>query len=131
MKEYDNIDILSEKEKRYLEHDELIISPLFLTIRIFVSVFLLIISSLMTPSAEGKMPFSSFFKNTKKRVKYTKYRKAVIKKLENRSSDNNEKILSKLNSEPFVFDEDTDEKIKEEQEIEKIYEKYLEEHEND
>lgn len=128
--EYSNTEILSEKEKLYLSHDESIISVTSIIFRTIAGILLLILSAFAAPSAEGRMPFSNFFSTTKKRIKFTRYRKAVIKKLDGDKSEKNARVLLKLNREDFALDE-KNEALVQEEEIAKIYEKHLRENNND
>ena len=121
---------LTEKERMYLEHDESVITIPSVILRSIAGVFILILSAFVTPSAEGKIPFSSFFSNTRKRIKFTRYRKAVKRKLSGDTSEKNTKLIEKINDENFALD-DPDEKIPEDEEIQKIYDKYMEEHSHD
>lgn len=127
----ENYDSLTEIEKRYINSNESTITVPSIIFRTTMGVVLVALSSLVVPSAETKVPFSSFLINTKKRAKFTKYKKAIENKLNNSISKKDEKILKKLNSEPYIFDIDESSTKAEEENIEKIYDEYMKEHNND
>lgn len=120
---------LTEKEKLYINTEYETITPVMIALRTAIGVVLVALSSLVTPSAEGKVPFSNYFGNTKKRAKFTRYRNAVINKLNGRNSKKNDKILEKLNSSEFVLDENIINN--EDKNIEEIYAEYMKEHTDD
>lgn len=125
-----NIENLTEKEKEYFYTEGQTISVPAIIGKYIIGIFLLALSSFISPSAEGKLPFSSYFVTLRNRIKFTKYRNAVINKLNGNNDKKNKQILIKVNSENFALDNTIDTK-NEDKTIEEIYNDYLKEHQND
>lgn len=120
---------LTEKEQRYIDSNESTISlPVFI-LKCVVGFILLLLSSFIVPSAESKVPADNYLNRNIKRFNYSRYKKIVKRKVDGTLSEKDKKKLEKINSKPFPFDE-LNENVEQEN-IEKIYEEYLKEHEND
>ena len=60
--------------------------------------------------------------STSRRIRYTKYKKAVLRKRDGTPKKRDEKLLKKLNKKPFVLDFDT---FDPDEYTRKMYEEYL------
>lgn len=103
MQNSSNTSILTEKELRYIECDTPM-SSLFVTVmKITIGVIISLVGLLLTAASSSSPAADKFLKNTLKSAKYTKYKKAVIRKQNSASKKSDAKLLRKINSTDFVF----------------------------
>ena len=111
-------DILTARELDYYVCETPMLSP-SKAAGMLVSGFLIgILQAAFTP---GYDKGDSRIIKASKLIRYTKYKKAVLRKLENKPNKRDEKLLIKLNKQPFIFDLDTDP----DEFTRKIYEDYI------
>lgn len=121
----------TELEKRYLDDKTQMLSLSKTVLRYTLGAVAVIFSSLISPSAESNnIPFSGYIKNTKKLSRYTKFKKAVIRKQDGKSKKSDSKILSRLNSSNYALDEEKDSAVEDEN-IKEIYDEYMRTHQNE
>lgn len=121
----------TELEKRYLEDKTQMLSPSKTVLRYTLGAVAVVFSSLLSPSAESNnIPFSGYIKNTKKLSRYTKFKKAVLRKQNGTSKKFDSKILSTLNSTNYALDEEKGSAVEDEN-IKEIYDEYMRTHQNE
>ncbi len=120
----------TELEKRYLDDKTQMLSLSKTVLRYTLGAVAVIFSSLISPSAESNnIPFSGYIKNTKKLSRYTKFKKAVIRKQNGTIKKTDSKILSTLNSTNYALDEEKEPAVEDEN-IKEIYDEYMRTHQN-
>lgn len=71
---------LTQKELKYLNCDEKMISTSEAFFGVILGLLVLMVSSIMSPSAESNVG-GSYFSKKIRQIKYKKYKKAVLKSL--------------------------------------------------
>ena len=117
---------LTDREQEYLDCETPMLTAGNATIRILGGMLASVAQSIAMPSGEyGKADRKLM--RTAREIKYTRYKKAVIRKRDGNPAKNDANILAKLNKNDFILAEDTydpDEYTK------KLYEEYMKKHGN-
>lgn len=115
---------LTLRELEYLECKTPLLSGGKATARIIMGIFASFAQAIVAPSTSyGKAERG--LTRTIREISYTKYKKAVLRKVNGTPLQNDDKLLAKLNKKPFVLQNDTfdaDEYTK------KLYEEYMAAH---
>ena len=115
---------LTLREQEYLECEVPMVSTGSAAARITTGILTSLVQSVITPGA-GKADQKLF--RTIREIKYTKYKKAVLRKQNGTPEKNDEKILKKLNKKDFVLASDS---FDHDEYTRKIYEEYMKSHNN-
>lgn len=117
---------LTPREQEYFDCEVPLLSGGKATGRIIMGVFTSFAQAIIAPSSSyGKADRKIM--RTIREIRYTKYKRAVIRKYSHTPEKGDEKLLKKLNKKPFILESETfdpDEFTK------KIYEDYMKLHEN-
>ena len=110
--------ILTERERQYAECEVPLLSGGSAAMRIVGAFFASIGQAILpgTNSADSRMI------RTAREMRYTKYKKAVLRKLDNKPKKGDDKTLRKLNKKEFVLAFET---YDPDEFTEKLYEEYL------
>ena len=115
-------DNLTEREREYLACEIPLISGGQAAGRLIGGFFVSLLQAAFTPGT-GKA--DTRLMRTAKEIKYSKYKKAVLRKEQGEPKKNDEKLLEKLNKKEFIF---ADETFDNDEFTRKIYEDYMREH---
>ena len=115
---------LTLREQEYLECEVPMVSTGSAAARITTGILTSLAQSVITPGA-SKADQKLF--RTIREIKYTKYKKAVLRKQNGTPEKNDEKILKKLNKKDFVLASDS---FDHDEYTRKIYEDYMKSREN-
>ncbi len=117
---------LTDREQEYLDCETPMLSTGKAAARVGMGVFASILQSAFMPgNSYGKADRGLM--RTVREIRYTKYKKAVLRKRDGNPAKNDANILAKLNKNDFILAEDTydaDEYTK------KLYEEYMRKHGN-
>ena len=117
---------LTDREQEYLDCETPMLTAGNATMRILGGMLASVAQSIAMPNGEyGKADRKLM--RTAREIKYTRYKKAVIRKRDGNPAKNDANILAKLNKNDFILAEDTydaDEYTK------KLYEEYMKKHGN-
>lgn len=112
---------LTAREREYIDCDVPLLSGGSAAMRITGAFFL----SLGQAFLPGLNKADSKMIRTVREIRYTKYKKAVLRKLDDAPKKGDEKILKKLNQTDFVLSFET---YDPDEFTEKLYEEYMEKH---
>ena len=117
---------LTAREKEYLDCDVELLSGGKAAGRILLGVLASFAQAVFSPSSSyGKADRGLM--RTVREIRYTRYKKAVLRKQSGTPKKNDDKLLKKLNQKDFIFAEDAydpDEFTKQ------VYEEYMKKHNN-
>ncbi len=113
---------LTEREKLYLDCEVPLLSAGNASMRM-IGAFFASIGQAFLPGFGDKA--DSKMIRTAREIRYTKYKKAVLRKLNNQPKKGDDKILKKLNKADFVLAYET---YDPDEFAEKLYEEYMEKH---
>lgn len=116
---------LTEREREYLECSTPMLSSGNAAMRIVTGVFASLAQAAFTPG-NGKADQSLM--KTVREIRYTRYKKAVLRKRDGAPAKNDEKLLSKLNKSDFILAEDA---FDPDEYTRQVYEEYMKKHENE
>lgn len=118
---------LTERERQYLDCDVALLSGGKAALRIFTGVLASCAQALFSPSSSyGKADRGLM--RTAREIRYTRYKKAIIRKRDDCMKDGDEKLLAKINKKDFVLAPD----IYDPDEFTmQIYEEYMRTHPSD
>lgn len=120
---------LTQMEQRYIDEKVATLKTPEIILRYTFGAVAVLFSSVLSPSAESSnLPFKDYLGNTRKRVLYTKYKNAVIRKQNGNMKKSDLSTLSKLNSSPFALEEKND--TNEDDKIREIYDEYMRTHQD-
>ena len=114
--------ILTEREQEYLRCETPMISGGSAAVRIITGVFGSLAQAAFTPG-NGKADMSLM--RTMKEIRYTRYKKAVLRKQDGAMKKSDRKLLIKLNKKDFILAEDT---YDPDEFTRKVYEEYMRSH---
>ncbi len=114
----------TQQELQYLNCNEKMIGSAEAFFGVILGILVLMISSIMSPSAESNVG-GSYFSKKIRQIKYKKYKKAVLRKASKSTKKSDLKTLKKLNSSCFALDDPG--KTKDELKA-KIFNEYMENH---
>lgn len=92
----------TEREQEYLDCETPLLSAGQAAGRIFMGVFASMAVAVFSPSP-GYSKADKGLMRTIREIRYTKYKKAVLRKESGALAKNDEKLLRKLNQQEFVF----------------------------
>ena len=116
--------ILTEREQEYLRCETPMISGGSAAVRIITGVFGSLAQAVFSPSSSyGKADRSLM--RTAKEIRYTRYKKAVLRKQDGAMKKSDRKLLMKLNKKDFILAEDT---YDPDEFTRKVYEEYMRTH---
>lgn len=115
---------LTPREREYLDCEVPMVPKDAAAKRLTVGILTSLAQSVVTPGA-GKADQKLF--RTIREIRYTKYKKAVLRKLDGTPEKNDEKILKKLNKKEFVLGSDS---FDPDEYTRQIYEEYMKSHNN-
>ena len=110
---------LTERELEYLNCDVPMISGGSAAARLTTGIVASVFQAAFTP---GNGKADRRLMRTVREMRYTKYKKAVLRKKEGKPDKNDAKLLEKLNSKEFVLAEDT---FDPDEYTRKVYEEYM------
>ena len=113
---------LTLREQEYLDCEVPMVSKGSAAARITTGIVTSLVQSALTPGA-GKADQKLF--RTIREIRYTKYKKAVLRKLDGTPEKNDEKILKKLNKKEFDLGSDS---FDPDEYTRQIYEEYMKTH---
>lgn len=116
---------LTEREREYLNCDKPMLSGSDAALRIIGGVFASLFQAAFTPG-NGKADRSLM--KTVREIRYTKYKKAVMRKSDGKLTEKDKKTLEKLNKKDFILAEDTYDPDKF---TAQVYEEYMKSHSDD
>ncbi|MBQ9680678.1 MAG: hypothetical protein IJV48_08375 [Ruminococcus sp.] len=116
---------LTAREQEYLDCEVPLVSTGSAAARITMGVFASMLQTVFTPSVDKA---DRGLMKTIREIRYTRYKKAVLRKLSGESTEKDKKTLKKLNEKPFILEVDTYDADKYAQEL---YEEYMRTHERD
>ncbi len=114
--------ILTDKEREYLDCNVPMLSTGSAVARVTAGAFASLLQAAFMP---GNSKADQGLMKTIREIRYTKYKKAVLRKMDGTLTDKDKKTLEKLNNKEFILDTDTfdaDEYTK------KVYEEYMRNH---
>ncbi len=115
---------LTLREQEYLDCEVPMVSGGSAAARVAAGIVTSLVQSVVTPGA-GKADQKLF--RTIREIRYTKYKRAVLRKLNGTPEKNDETILKKLNKKEFVLGSDS---FDHDEYTRKIYEDYMKSREN-
>lgn len=111
--------ILTAREQEYLDCTEPMLTPAQSAKALTVGFLIGLLQAAFTPgSSKGDQRLIT----TSRRMRYTKYKKAVLRKRDSAPEKGDEKLLKRLNKQPFVLDAET---FDADEYTRKLYEDYL------
>ena len=115
---------LTQKELEYLNCNEKMIGAAEAFFGVILGLLVLMVSSIMSPSAESNVG-GSYFSKKIRQIKYKKYKKAVLRKASKALKKSDLKTLVKLNHSDFALNDpkDAEDELKA-----KIYNEYMKNH---
>ena len=116
---------LTLREQEYLNCEVPLVSTGSAVSRVTLGIFASILQAAFTPSVDKA---DRGLMKTIREIRYTRYKKAVLRKLSDESTEKDKKTLKKLNEKPFILEVDTYDADKYTQEM---YEEYMRTHERD
>lgn len=116
---------LTAREQEYLDCEVPLVSTGSAVVRVIMGIFASLLQAVFMP---GINKADIALMKTIHEIRYTKYKKAVLRKLSGESTEKDKKTLKKLNEKPFVLEVDTYDADKYTQEM---YEEYMRTHERD
>lgn len=99
-------DNLTEREREYLDCKEPMVSTKSAVMRIVGGVFAAIGQTIVMPTSAYSKTDQRIMRAARD-IRYTKYKKAVIRKQEGKLTKRDGRLLEKLNKKPFVLENDT------------------------
>lgn len=115
---------LTEREREYLECETPLVSTGSAAARIAAGVFASLAQAVFSPGSNyGKADRGLM--RTVKEIRYTKYKKAVMRKRDGAVTDKDIKTLEKLNKNEFILAQET---FDNDEFTRKVYEEYMKKH---
>jgi len=118
--------ILTDKEREYLECDVPTLSGGKAAARLVTGFLASALQAAFLPGNSNSKADQGLFK-TAREIKYTRYKKAVLRKRDGKPEKKDSKLLAKLNKEPFILEPDT---FNADEYTRKVYEDYMRKHGN-
>ncbi|MBQ1473968.1 MAG: hypothetical protein IIZ32_01565 [Ruminococcus sp.] len=117
---------LTEREREYLDCETSMITKGSAAARLITGFFAGFFQTIFAPSSAYNKVDKRLMR-TIREIRYTKYKKAVLRKQSGTPKKNDEKLLKKLNQKDFVFDVDN---FDPDAYAKQLYEEYMKKHEN-
>ena len=116
--------VLTDREQEYLDCEVPMLTPAKTAGKLTVGFLIGLLQAAFTPGADkGDRQLIE----TTRLIRYTRYKKAVLRKVSDTPKKGDEKLLLKLNKNPFVLEEET---FDADAYTEKIYADYMERQNN-
>lgn len=116
--------LLTDREQAYLDCETPMISGSSAALRLTAGVIAAFFRAIVAPSSEYNKTDSKMIR-TVREMRYTKYKKAVLRKRDSTPKKGDERLLAKINRIPFVLEEDAYDPDKF---VEEIYAEYMKNH---
>ena len=117
--------VFTLREQEYLDCDVPMLTPTQAAKKLTAGFLLGLLQAAFTP---GNDKADRKLISVSRLMRYTKYKKAVLRKRSGVPKKRDEKLLKKLNKQPFVLDLDTNDP---DEFTRKMYEEYMQKHESD
>ena len=117
---------LTEREREYLDCETPMITKGSAAARLITGFFAGFFQTIFAPSSAYNKVDKRLMR-TIREIRYTKYKKAVLRKQNGTPKKNDEKLLKKLNQKDFIFDVDN---FDPDAYAKQLYEEYMKKHKN-
>ncbi|MBQ6412407.1 MAG: hypothetical protein IJI19_02865 [Ruminococcus sp.] len=115
---------LTEREREYLDCETPMITKGSAAARLITGFFAGFFQTIFAPSSAYNKVDKRLMR-TIREIRYTKYKKAVLRKQSGTPKKNDEKLLKKLNQKDFIFDVDN---FDPDAYAKQLYEEYMKKH---
>lgn len=118
---------LTDREQEYLDCETPLLSGGSAAARIITGIFASMAQAVFSPSS-GYGKADRGLMRTVREIRYTRYKKAVLRKQSGSPKKNDDKLLKKLNGKDFVLAVD---QYDPDEFTQQVYEEYMKKHNND